>query len=174
MQLKILITTLILGSSSVALASPDVRDHRTHTTTTIVAPPPVAPIAQPSVTVTPARFDRLAVQPVPQSWRRPVQTWTTLANDARIDGRMVIDLGAYNRQYSRLSLRSDGNGRTKIDRVMIVFGNGERQTIELNAKLHKSSSAVSIDLKGNTRNIDKIVLVGKSNGRNASVDVLAL
>lgn len=173
MQIKALITLLVLGSSSVALASPEVRDHRTHTT--IVAPAPVAPIAQPSVTITPARFDRTQVKPVPGSWRRPpVQSWTTLANDAKVNGRMVLDLKAYNRQFSRLSLRSDGNGKTKIDRVMIVFGNGERQTVELNAKLNKSSSAVSIDLKGDTRNIDKIVLVGKSNGRNASLDVYAL
>jgi hypothetical protein len=176
MQLKILITTLILGSSSVALAAPEVRDHRTHTTTTIVAPPPVAPIAQPSVIVTPVRFDkRVQVKPVPASWRRPaVQSWTTLANNARIDGRMVLDLKAFNRQFSRLALRSDGNGRTKIDRVMILFGNGQRQVVELDAKLSKKSANVSIDLQGDTRNIDKIVLVGKTNGRNASIDVLAL
>ncbi len=172
MQIKALIATLVLGSSSVALAAPEVRDHRTHTT--VVAPAPVAPIAQPSVTVTPARFDRTQVKPVPPSWRRPpVKTWTTLANDAKIDGRMVIDLGAYNRQFSRLALRSDGKGKTKIDRVMIIFGNGQRQTVELDAKLNKSSNNVSIDLKGDTRNIDKIVLVGKSN-RNASLDVYAL
>ena len=72
------------------------------------------------------------------------------------------------------ALRSDGNGKTKIDRVMIIFGNGQRQTVELDAKLNKKSPNVSIDLQGNTRNIDKIVVVGKTNGRNGSLDILAL
>ena len=57
---------------------------------------------------------------------------------------------------------------------MIIFGNGQRQVVELDAKLNKKSPNVSIDLQGDTRNIDKIVVIGKTNGRNASIDVLAL
>lgn len=175
MQLKALITTLILGSSSVALADTQIRDHRTPThtiaTTTVVAPAPV--VTKPTLVVT----NRLDGR-VDGRWnivrRRQPLTYVSLANNLALDGRANIALKPTKRQFSKLELRAEGNGRTRV-KVIVFFGNGRTQTIDLDAKLHsKKQRAISIDLKGDTRNIERVILVGKSNGRNASVDVLAI
>lgn len=172
MQLKALITTLLLGSSSVALADTQIRDHRTHTATaTVVAPAPV--VTKPNIVVT----NRLDGR-VDGRWnivRRQPLTYVTLANNLALDGRALIRLQPMKRQFSKLELRAEGNGRTVVDKVIVHFANGRSQTIDLDAKLNgKKQRAISIDLKGDSRNIERVIVVGKSNGRNASLDVLAI
>ncbi len=180
MQLKALIATLVLGSSSVALADTQIRDHRGYpntVTTTVVAP---APQSTPIVTAHADAFldarlgfrrapRPVVVAPVPQ----PL-TYVTLANNLELQGRALIKLQPTTRQFTKLELRADGNGRTMIDKVVILFGNGRSQTIELDAKLGKKQPAIAIDLKGETRTIERVVVVGNSNGRRASIDVLAI
>jgi hypothetical protein len=181
-KIKALITTLILGSSSVALAETQVRDHRHHNTvtTTVIAPTPVAPVATvtaPAPIVT-ARLDafldaRLGFRRAPRPM--PVQlTYVTLADNLALDGRALIKLQPTSRQFTKLEFRAEGNGRTMIDKVVVVFGNGRSQTIKLDAKLGKKQPTLAIDLKGETRTIERVIVVGKSNGRNAAVDVLAI
>lgn len=199
MQLKSLIATIILGSTSIAAASPSVRDHRHSTTTTsstttvvsanlsasanggvVVTPAPVVDAPVPSID------KRLAIRgelhlgadvrrPMPPIYRPvPAPTWITLANNASLHGRASIDLHNMKRQFSKLELRAEGRGRIAIDRVMIVFGNGQRQIMNLDTKLSKQRPSLAIDLKGETRAIDRIIIVGKTSGRAASLDVLAL
>ncbi len=151
MKIKALITTLVLGSSSVALAAPAVRDHR---------PPAGAVLAQ--AHVQPAPWNRPAPRPM-----YPV----TLASAQKLSGREVIRVSPSQRAFTKLELRSN-TGRTKLDKVMITFANGRTQLIDCN-KLLTGSERFSIDLKGNARNIKSIVLVGSS-GRRASIDVLAV
>jgi hypothetical protein len=147
MNIKAIVTTLILGSSSLALAAPTVRDHRT----------PVAAF-QPTYQ---AQF-----RPAPRPMIRPV----VLKNDARVQGRDVIRVNN-TRAFTKLELRSQA-GRTQLDKVLITFGNGKSQVIDCNKTLNGNES-FSIDLAGNARNIKKIVLVGKS-GRRAAIDVIAV
>ena len=91
MKLTALVATLILGSSSIALAAPQVRDHRTHhpaPTPVVVAPPPVVNPLPP----TPA--------PAPAPWYTGIRprpaTWMTLANNLEINtaGLLSSDLTA--------------------------------------------------------------------------------
>jgi hypothetical protein len=144
MKIKALITTLVLGTSSVALAAPAVRDHR-------------APVV-----VQNAAWHRPAPRPM-----YPV----TLASSQKIDGRELIRVAASQRAFTKLELRSKA-GRTKLDKVMITFANGGTQLIDCNTLL-TGNQTFSIDLKGNNRNIKSIVLVGSS-GRRASLDVVAV
>lgn len=168
MSLKALITTIVLGSSSVALAAPVVRDHRTP------APAPITTIDHRNTIDINAsaqlRFGRPGYHPAPRP--QPL-SWVSLANDTKVNGRTAIKVAQGTRAFTKLELRAQ-QGNTKIDRVLITYGNGKTQTIDLNKRLSKFQSAVSIDLNGSSRFVTKVVLVGKSNGRRASVDVLAI
>jgi hypothetical protein len=103
MKIKALITTLVLGSSSLAVAAPAVRDHRA---------PVVAPL-----------WHRPAPRPL-----RPV----TLATSQNVKGREVIRVSTSQRAFTKLELQSK-KGRTKLDKVMITFANGGTQLIDCNA-----------------------------------------
>ena len=149
MRIKALITALVIGSSSVALAAPSpvVRDHREVS----------------------ARYDghfdaRFGVRPMPLRW-------VTLANDTHLSGRTSIKVAPSARKYSKVELRAD-KGLTQIDKVMIQFANGRTQLVEQNARL-TASKPLTIDLKGEARSIDRIVIVGRGTPW-ASLDVLAL
>ena len=149
MRIKALITALVIGSSSVALAAPGpvVRDHRAVS----------------------ARYDghgnaRFGFRPMPLRW-------VTLANDTHLSGRAFIKVAPSARKFTKLELRAD-KGNTQIDKVLIQFANGRTQVVEQNARL-TSGKPVTIDLKGEARSIDRIVLVGRSTPW-ASLDVLAL
>lgn len=139
MRITALITTLLLGSSSVALAAPTTRDHRRAPRADVV-------------------HDVLAVM---------------LADNVKVSGRTVIKVPAMKRQFKRLELRSE-QGRTAVDRVIVHFGNGTSQTVERNAFLAGDDSrGLVIDLRGNTRTITKLVVVGAS-GRRGAIDILAI
>jgi hypothetical protein len=158
MSLKAIITTLVLGTSSLAAADTelharggiDVRDHRTQPV--YQAPQPMYPIYKPVYT-------------------RPVLQPITLATSLRVQGRDVIRVSDSRRPFTKLELRAT-NGHTNLDKILVTFGNGQTQTIDCNRALSASES-FTIDLAGNQRNIKKIVLVGKS-GRRASIDVIAV
>lgn len=96
---------------------------------------------------------------------------TMLASSTRVNGRDTIKVNDYLRAFNKLELRAR-SGRTDLDKVVITFGNGKTQTINCNRVLQNNQS-FTIDLKGDQRNLKKVVLVGKS-GRRASLDVLAL
>jgi hypothetical protein len=155
MNIKAIVTTLVLGSSSLALAAPTVRDHRVD-----------APAYQPTYQPTYQATNEAQFRPAPRPMIRPV----VLANNARVQGRDVIRVN-HTRAFTKLELRSQ-SGRTQLDKVLITFGNGQSQVIDCNTTLNGSES-FSIDLAGNARNIKKIVLVGKS-GRRAAIDVIAV
>jgi hypothetical protein len=169
MSIKALITTLVIGSSSVALAAPTVRDHRTSDYSPTIDHRNAIDINA-SADI---RFQQRQrpVRPMPPVYVAP--TWVTLANDMQVNGRTSIKVSPTARQFTKLELRAE-QGNTSIDKVMIVFGNGRSQVVDLKTRLGKRDSSVSIDLTGNARSIERIVLVGRSNGRRASLDVLAI
>ena len=168
---KALVTLLVLGTSSLALADsygPSVRDHRN-------------PYTQPApVVVTPAP----APAPVAQlhgqlgfGWKRPVQQLrpVLLADNTKVSGWSMINVPLQNRMFTKLELKAN-RGNTDIDRVLITFGNGQRQVVSLrgraDGKLNMSKS-LTIDLDGGARNIKSVMLIGSS-GRRASIDILAV
>ena len=62
------------------------------------------------------------------------------------------------------------------DRVLITFGNGRRQIVQLSGKqsgLINANKSLTIDLDGGARQIKSVMLIGSS-GRRASIDVIAV
>ena len=164
MNIKALITTLVLGSSPLAFAdhyegsytpapaqvtAPAVRDHR-------MLPPTPAPVP---------------VQDYGYGWHKPALQPVLLADNARVAGRALINVPASTRAFTKLELKSN-SGRTSIDRVVIVFGNGQRQVARLGSIVNGKGS-LTIDLDGGARNIKTIMLIGNS-ARRGSIDVLAV
>jgi hypothetical protein len=184
-------TLAVLGSSSVALADPIVRDHRTHeaapititpapvtTTTTVVQPVIVKeemkPVVRGDVRIDLRASADLNRAPMGRPFRPlpVVYAPVTLANDLTLNGRAIIDVKSSTRKFTKLELRAD-SGRTAIDKVIVMFGNGGKQTIDLDAKLSKKSPTLTVDLAGGQRDIERIVLVGSTHGRGAALDVIA-
>jgi len=164
MNIKALITTLVLGSSSLAFAdhyegayapapeqatAPAVRDHR-------MLPPTPAPVQ---------------AQGYGYGWHRPALQPVLLADNARVAGRALINVPATTRAFTKLELKSN-SGRTSIERVVIVFGNGQRQVARLGSIVNGKGS-LTIDLDGGARNIKSIMLIGNS-ARRGSIDVIAV
>ena len=173
MKIKALVTLLVLGSSSLALAdhndfsqAPTVRDHR-------YVPP--APLPAPVVT-----------QPAPVAhhfqfglgrWRQQQQQLrpVLLANDTRVSGWSAINVASTNRAFTKLELKAS-TGRTDLDRVMITFANGQRQIVQLRGKQDgklTANKSLTIDLDGGSRSIKSVMLIGNS-GRRGSIDILAV
>lgn len=170
MKIKALVTMLVLGTSSLALAdhaTPTVRDHRSPQ----VFPAPVRakPLPAPAYT-------RPASAPVQAKLAQPFGfSWTArplvLANNTHLTGRTLVQVPAAARSFTKLELRSN-NGRTNIQRVLIVYGNGQRQVVQLN-KAVNVRKPLTVDLAGNARNIKSVTLIGNSL-RRATIDVLAM
>jgi hypothetical protein len=148
-KLAILVTSLVLGASSVALATPsatsayapsDIRDHRN------------------------PGYGRWTPRPI---------AWSTLSSHSSLSarGRAVIDVSSRQR-FTKLQL--DANGSMFVDKVMIVFGNGQTQTVNLDARLMSRSAPLTIDLAGNQRAIDKVVVVGRGRGYRSSFALKAI
>lgn len=149
MNLKAIITTLVLGTSSVALAAPydkpapAVRDHRML--------PPRAPIAA---------------------------TWSVLATGHLVRGREVLAIRAT--KIDKLKLELVGPGRLFVDKLVVTFGNGRTQVIEVDRWLTARSggAAAVVDLAGKGRRVTSIAVVGRGDGRGfragASFRLLAL
>ncbi len=168
MNLKALITTLVLGSSSVASVAvahpghapnaptaPSVRDHR-------------APAYQPIRHEAP-----IYRSPYHRPFYRPA--WVTLGSvDDIVDGEMSFRVGrfAHDRQFTTLKLQSEG-GKSLINRVLIRFANGRTQVVELNQYLNASNPAITIDLKGQARSVTKVTVIGR-NARQSAYRVLAI
>ena len=142
-KLAILITTLVMGASSVALA-----DHTD------------APTAYEPSKLRDRDLDNDGIRDHRGGWNRPrPHRWTTLAENAIMQrGRTVIDVSSQ-RRFTKLSL--DANRPMFVDKVLIVFGNGERQVVDMNKRLGAYGQPVVIDLAGNARMIDKVMVLGR-------------
>jgi hypothetical protein len=144
-KLSVLITSLVLGISSVAVAAPG-------------APAVHAnPVAQ-------ARFAPPMVRPLPH----PVK-WMQLdtAKPSRF-GRTVVDVNTRAR-FTKLKLEAL-RGVASIDKVMITYANGRTQTVELDTRLggYGAKSFKIIELDGrNARQISKIVILSKGGARSS-------
>jgi hypothetical protein len=136
-KITALVTTLVLGLSSAAMAAPSyepsVRDHR---------------------------------GPWSPSFRPQVPSWTTLeSNGSLTRGKDRIEVSSRAR-FTKLKLEA-ARGSMFIDKVVITFANGQRQVVELSKTIGQRSGAATIDLQGQSRQITKIVVSGKGSYRTS-------
>lgn len=143
MKVSALITSLVLGISSVAAAAPG-------------AP---AVHANP---VAAARFAPPLTRPLPVRWML-----LDTAKPTRF-GRTVVDVDTKLR-FSKLKLEAV-RGVSSIDKVMITYANGRTQIVNLDKRLGgwgaQSSAIIELDGRA-SRQITKIVVLGKSTGRGS-------
>ena len=170
MNLKTVLVSLVLGSSSIALAAPAapaaaptsatvvVRDHAAGTEYTEVHDDAV-----------PAKPNAIYYRDG-QSWRGvpkpPVYRPVTLASGLRLgSGRAAITVGSQARRFDTLQLTASA-GKTFIKQVIVQFGNGQNQIVGL-GKMLDGDETLTIDLAGNHRDIRKILVTGNelSTGR---------
>lgn len=159
------LASLVLGSSSIALASPGVtfsatasgsygttvvRDHR-H-----AAP---APVLQPASWRDSNNH----------GWRDRMYRPVTLASDLRFaqHGRTFITVGERMGRFQALQI-SAGAGRTFIKQVYVQFENGQEQVIRNIDRTLARTQSLTLDLDGGRRAIRRIVVYGDdlNNGRN--------
>jgi hypothetical protein len=141
MNLKTILVSLVLGSSSIALAAP-------------LASAAPAPAAQPSAIYNKDGQSWRGI-PKPPVFRPPV----TLANSMRLtSGRASIAVGSQAGKFDTLQLTASA-GKTFIKQVTVQFNNGQSQVVGLNRTLDGNDS-LTVDLAGNHREIRKIVVTG--------------
>jgi hypothetical protein len=151
MKIAALVTTLLIGASSAAMAAPstsyapEVRDHR--------MPEPYAP-----------GIDHRMPQ-------RPIAHPTTLASNARLSrGHAFIDVSSWKR-FQSLELQA-ASGSMFVDKVVITFADGRTQVAQVDKQLGNGQPCATIDLAGRSRKIDKLVVYGRG-GRRASLAITA-
>ena len=167
MNIQALITMLVLGSSSVAMARPAAVPGTAGTTVTSVS------------SGTTIIRDHRAPMPAPAydaSFRSPppfAPLWTTLGVESRIlDGAMAFRVSPSMGRFTTLKLQRTA-GKSLINSVRIQFANGRTQTVELNQYLDASKPWIVIDLAGDSaRAIRSVTVVGR-NARQSSFSVLA-
>lgn len=172
MNLKAIIASLIVGSSSVAMASPSVTfsasAHGSYGTTVVRdrfdpdcetqdAQPLPQPLPQP--VAQPIYYREGGVwrgQPMPQTYRPVVlATGMHFAND----GRTFIDVGPQLGRFNTLQI-SASYGRPFIKQVYIEFANGQEQVIRNLDRVLTGNQTLTLDLDGNRRAIKRIVVYG--------------
>lgn len=172
MNLKTILVSLVLGSSSIALAAPAapapaptsaavvVRDHAAGTEYTVINAQGTVPAKPSGIYV---RDDQSwHGVPKPPVFRPPV----TLASGLRLSsGRASIAVGSQAGKFDTLQLTASA-GKTFIKQVTVQFNNGQNQVIGLGKTLD-GKDTLTIDLAGNHREIRKIVVTGNelSTGR---------
>jgi len=181
MNIKAIIASLVLGSSSLAVAAPAVtvvRDHR-EAAAPVAAQVYTRPIAQPVYTRPIAQpvYTRPAAQPVytrpvaqnPGWWHAPVAYRpVTLASGLRFANldRATINVGSQAGQFASLQI-SATNGTNVIKLINIVFADGTHQTVRNVNRTLIGNQSMTLDLDGDRRAIRDITIYGSdpSSGR---------
>jgi hypothetical protein len=189
MNIKAIIATLVLGSSSVALAAPGVRDHRgiDENCETPVASQPVynqpaygqpaygQPVYNQPAYGQPVYGQPVYGQPVAQPvYAQPAQPiyqpgwqpgWqpraVTLASGLGFGNfdRTAITVGRQAGQFDALQITGTG-GRSTIKLINIVFADGTHQTVRNVNQTLVGNQSMTIDLAGDHRAIRDITIYG--------------
>lgn len=142
-MLKALVATLILGASTTAMAQ-----------------------RAPVVTDDPPVIYR---DTMPPSYRA---RWQALTSPIPLrSGATRIDVQD-RRPFTQLRLQTR-SGSTRVDRVVVRFENGGRQVVDVNRRINPNTPAVDIDLRGDRRRVDSIVVMSDSR-RGARVQVYGI
>ena len=143
-KISALVTALVLGASSAAMAAPGYGSFGPANDR--------APMGRP-------------FRPIPQSW-------VTLESSGSLArGRDFVNVST-NTRFSKLKLEAQ-RGSLFIDKLVITFANGQRQVVELDKTIGARSGGTVIDLDGRSRQISRIMVVGKG-GWRGSYTVAAL
>ena len=160
-SLKLLLATLILGSSSLALAEPLVRDHRT---------PAQHDYSYYDNDRVDHRYDGRQLQPDSRierfRFRRIAPV--TLASNLELDMRHPAYLQLGN-GIKRLRFDAD-EGRAFIHSVVLVYSNGATQTIDVRNKVTNRSMPLTIDIDARATGA---YVYARTRGRG-SLDVVGL
>ena len=170
MNIKTIIASLVLGSSSIAMAHPSVTfsaDAQAPYGTSVVRDQRFdddcnTPVAQPVVEPIYLRDGQgWHGQPMPQVYR-PVM----LASGVHFsgDGRTFIPVGVQAGRFNTLQISAD-RGRTFIRQIYIQFENGQEQIVRNLDRMLIGNQSLSLDLDGNHRAIRRIVVYGSSLNR---------
>jgi hypothetical protein len=156
MNIKVIIASLVLGSSSVAMADPGItvsaKLQVPHATVVVrdrdqrPAPPP--PVARPM-------HDRLW-------WGRSRQP-VILASGVRFagDGRTFITVPDEGRRFRSLQI-SPAGGRTFIQQVYVEFDNGQEQVVRDLDRTLTGDQSLTVDLEGNRRIVRRVIVYGNN------------
>ncbi len=179
MNLKAIIASLVLGSSSVALAEPALTvsapsvtvSATIHATSGYRAPvvrerrytqrPPILQPAPVVVTQSPPIWNPTpVVTHSPPIWN-PAPRSVTLAQNLAFaaDGRKFITVGAEAGSFKALTIEASG-GRTFIKQVYVQFDNGQEQVVRNLDRTLVGNASLTLDLDGNRRAIRRIVVYG--------------
>jgi hypothetical protein len=166
MNIKAILASLILGSSSIAMASPAapgvtvssvsygntaIRDHR------------FAPPVQPAPGAIYYRTDNAdhAYNAYNGRWMPPVARPVTLAAGLRLapNSQTEIKVGAQAGAFTTLKLDATG-GRSFIRQVYIQFENGQEQIIRNLDRTLTGNECLTLDLDGGRRQIHRVIVYG--------------
>ena len=175
MNIKALITTLVLGSSSVAMARPaaaaPIVTAQVNASAHVEVQGPALRYRQPGTIPAPVYRPTDQAPTYQKPWYRPA--WVSLGGVNQIaDGEMSFRVGRFANEFSTVKLQSSG-GKSLIYRVLIQFANGRTQTVELNQYLNASNPSITIDLNGRSRQVAKVTVIGR-NARQSAFQVLAI
>ena len=159
MNLKAIIASLVLGSSSLAMAAPAVTVVRDHRAIDANCETPVAtqPVYTQPVYTQPAQ--PIYTQPVAYrpGWQRPV-TLATGLRFANLD-RTAITVGRQAGQFGSLQISATG-GSNLIKLINIVFADGTHQTVRNLNRTLSGNQSMTLDLDGDRRAIRDITVYG--------------
>lgn len=100
-------------------------------------------------------------------------TWVALSGSTRlVRGRDVIQVGPEHGRFTQLRFQTT-QGRSQIDRVLIRFSDGHWQVSDLAARLSLEHPMLEVPLDGNQRKIDQIIVLG-SGARSSSYQVFGI
>jgi len=166
MNTKAILASLILGSSSLAVAAPaapgvsvstesygaaDIRDHRADATTYFRGPA-AQPIAKPVI--------------MPASWGGPhrlppVYSSVTLASNLRLaaNSQTTINVGAQLGRFGKLEIKPT-SGRTLVRQVYVQFANDQVQILRNVNRSLTGNDCLTVDLDGDRRAIKRVIVYG--------------
>ena len=88
-------------------------------------------------------------------------SWESLTAEQRLErGGDVFDVRTRHR-FQQLRLQNQ-SGRTFVRSIEVVFMNGQRQRIDVGRMLEGNHAMVTVDLPGDSRRIDRIIVEGRS------------
>jgi hypothetical protein len=102
--------------------------------------------------------ERPVAPPLPPSGRG---NWDTLASERfnRTDSRVEISVGRREGRLGQVRLVYNGDGGIVIRELRVRFGNGETQVVPLSERLEDGYSTQGIDLEGDRRFIERVVVI---------------
>jgi hypothetical protein len=126
-----------------------------------------APCETPAAAPMAAKFARATTY-------RPIKKWVDLSNAMQLDGQHYnyVHVGTQGGRFDTIRLENL-SGRTYVKEVVVDFVGGGSQVIKPGETLDARNPSLTIDLAGNHRQIQRVVIAGSSS-KFGSYEVLGL